>query len=50
MLNIFDNINENGVFAPKNKRSIFHNIINYVLFQRRQKALLWSDIPEHFFS
>ena len=26
----------------KSKCSIFHNIFKYMLFQRRQKALLWS--------
>ena len=26
----------------KSKRSIFHNIFKYMIFQRRQKALLWS--------
>ena len=32
---------ENGASAPKEKCSIFHNIFRYI-FQRRQKALLWS--------
>ena len=26
----------------KSKCSIFHNIFKYMIFQRRQKALLWS--------
>ena len=26
----------------KSKYSIFHNIFKYMIFQRRQKALLWS--------
>ena len=33
---------ENGAFAPVSKCSIFHNIFKYVIFQRRQKALLWN--------
>ena len=33
---------ENGAFAPKEQSSIFHNIFKYVIFQRRQKVLLWS--------
>ena len=28
---------ENGAFAPKD----FHNIFKYMIFQRRQKVLLW---------
>ena len=28
---------------PKSKFSIFLNIFKYVIFQRRQKALLWSE-------
>ena len=40
---------ENGAFAPKeqlqkSKCSIFHNIFKYVIFQRRQKALMWSKV------
>ena len=44
VLNTFENIMENGVFAlfQKSKYSIFHNIFKYMIFQRRQKALLWS--------
>ena len=34
VLNTFENIMENG--------AIFHNIFKYIVFQRRQKALLWS--------
>ena len=41
-MNTFENIMENGAFAPKSKCSIFHNIFKYMIFQRRQKALLWS--------
>ena len=55
-MNTFENIMVNGVFAPKeqmlhfpyyfqiqkSKCSIFHNIFKYMIFQRRQKALLWS--------
>ena len=33
---------ENGAFAPKEQCSIFHNIVKYMIFQRRQKELLWS--------
>ena len=33
----FENILENGAF------SIFHNIIKYMIFQRRQKTLLWRE-------
>ena len=33
---------ENGAFAQKVQSSIFHNILKYMIFQRRQKALLWS--------
>ena len=33
---------ENGAFAPKEHTLIFHNIFKYVVFQRHQKALLWS--------
>ena len=34
----------------KSKYSIFHNIFKYVIFQRRQKALLWSQgLTEVFF-
>ena len=33
---------ENGGFAPMEQCSIFHNIFKYMIFQRRQKALLWS--------
>ena len=37
---------ENGAFAPLlqwSKCSNFHNIFKYMIFQRRQKALLWSE-------
>ena len=37
---------ENGALAPKelqkSKCSIFHNIFKYMIFQRCEKALLWS--------
>ena len=39
---VFENIMENGANAPKSKCSIFHNIFKYIVFQTRQKALLWS--------
>ena len=38
----FENIIENGAFAPRSKCSIFHNTFKYIVFQRRQKALLLS--------
>ena len=38
-LNTFENIMENEAFAIC---SIFHNIFKYMIFQRCQKALLWS--------
>ena len=46
-LEYFEYIMENGAFAPKSKCSIFHNIFKYVIFQRRQKALLWSKGLRH---
>ena len=33
---------ENGAFVQKSKCSIFNNIFKHMIFQRRQKALLWS--------
>ena len=30
------------LLLQKNKCSIFHNIFEYMIFQRRQKKLLWS--------
>ena len=44
VLNTFENIMENGAFVPKEQCSIFHNIFKYMIFQRRQKALLWSIV------
>ena len=42
-LEYFCDIMENGAFGlQRSKRSIFHNIFKCVVFQRRQKALLWS--------
>ena len=38
VLNTFTNIMENGAFAL----FIFHNIFKYMIFQRRQNALLWG--------
>ena len=43
ILNTLENIIETGAF-DWNKCSIFHNIFNYMIFQRRQKALLWSKV------
>ena len=34
--------NGNGAFATKEQCSIFHIIFKYMIFQRHQKALLWS--------
>ena len=33
---------ENGALAPMSKCSTFYNIFKYMIFQRHQKALLWS--------
>ena len=41
-MNTFENILENGAFAPKNKCSIFHIFFKNMIFQRRQKGVLWS--------
>ena len=41
-MNTFENIMENGAFAPLEQMLNFHNIFKYVVFQRRQKALSWS--------
>ena len=41
-MNTFENIMENGAFAPKEQSSIFHHSFKYMIFQRHQKALLWS--------
>ena len=38
VLNNFENIIENGAFAPLSKFSIFHNIFKYIIFQRHQKV------------
>ena len=34
---------ENGAFALKEQMLHFHNIFKYMIFQKRQKALLWSN-------
>ena len=39
VLNTFENIMENGAFAPNDKGFIFNTIFKYTIFQRRQKAL-----------
>ena len=53
-LNTVENIMENGTFALLSKCSIFYNIFKYMIFQRRQKGLLWSKrltlLPPIFFS
>ena len=33
---------ENGAFAPNEQNASFSNIFKYLIFQRLQKALLWS--------
>ena len=50
LLNTFENIMENGAFAPKEQCSIYHNIFKYMIIQRRQKALLWSEGLNVFFT
>ena len=42
VLNTSENITENGAFALRSKCFIYHNIFKYIVFQRRQKVLLWS--------
>ena len=37
-----ENIMENEHLLQKSKCSISHNIFTYMIFQRRQRALLWS--------
>ena len=34
---------ENGAFAPYGQMLHFHNIFKNLVFQRHQKALLWSN-------
>ena len=46
VLNTFENIMEKEHLLWS-KCSIFHNIFKYVVFQRRQKALLWSKGLSH---
>ena len=41
-LNTIENIMENEAFAPKEQMFHFHNIFKNVVFQRCQRALLWS--------
>ena len=38
----FENIKKMEHLLQKSKCSIFHNIFNYMIFQRHQKVLLWS--------
>ena len=42
VLNTFENNMEMEHLLQKSKCSIFHNIFKYMIFQRCQKALLWS--------
>ena len=42
LLNTFENIIENGAFAPMEQMLDFHDIFKYIVFQRCQKALLWN--------
>ena len=43
-MNIFKKLGKMEQMLQKSKCSIFHNIVKYMymIFQRRQKALLWS--------
>ena len=48
VLNTFENIMENGAFAPNSKCFIFHNIFKHMIFQRRQRALSsWSKVSRY---
>ena len=39
----FENIMENGAFAPKEQTLHFHNTFKCMMLQRHQKALSWSN-------
>ena len=44
----FEKNMENGAFAPlRSNASFFHNICKYMIFQRRQKALLRIKGEKH---
>ena len=42
ILNTFEILWKMEHLLQKSKSSIFHNIFKYMIFQRRQRALLWS--------
>ena len=42
VLNTFEDIMENGAFAPMELMLLFHNIFKFLIFQTHQKALVWS--------
>ena len=44
VLNTFEYIMEMEHLLKKSKCSIFHNIFKYMIFQRRQKELLWVKV------
>ena len=39
---LLENIMENGAFAPKEQMLHFPFYFQYMIFQRHQKALIWS--------
>ena len=43
VLKTFENIMENGAFAPMKQCFIFHDIFKYIVFQRRKNALTWDS-------
>ena len=40
--NSFENIMENGAFAPQEQMFHLYNILENLIFQRRHKGLVWS--------
>ena len=44
VLNTFENIMEKGAFALLEQMLHFHYIFKYMIFQGRQKGLLWSRV------
>ena len=41
-MNTFENIMETGAFAPMEQMLFFHDILKYIVIQRRQKGLSWG--------
>ena len=41
-LSVFENFMENGAFAQWSKLSFFHNMFESMVFQGRQRAIIWS--------